>query len=611
MQGRNRAQQPPPGGGPRGPGGPGRGMPFEKPKNAKGTLRRLVAFMRGNLRLIVLIMALSIVGSAIGIGSTRLYGIIIDDYIAAFDFTGLLWICGILLAVQAVNAIVGYVQNTRMVLVSQRTSLLLRKTLFGSMQRLPLRFFDTHPSGDLMSRLTNDVDTISNTLSNNITHLFSGIVNVVGSFAAMLLLSPMLSVVALVTTPLVVLMTRGLAKVMRKLYKKQQADLGGLNGFVEEMVSGQKVIKLFSHEEAVKNDFDERNQALKASATKAEIVGGVMGPMMNMLNNLSFLLVAVTGGWLIIRYGVITVGTVFTFLLYMKNFGRPLSEIANMFNSIQSALAAAERVFAIMDEPPETDAEGAREEAEIKGDVRFSDVTFSYTPGEPVLKHAAIEAKQGQQIAIVGPTGAGKTTIISLLTRFYDKDAGDIIIDGQPIESLTRDAVRRNIGMVLQDTYLFSESVRENIRYGRPDATDEDVEAAARTGGAHSFIRHLPHGYDTVLGDNGGNISQGQRQLLAISRAVLCNPRVLILDEATSNIDTRTELRIQKAMLALMEGRTAFIIAHRLSTIRNADSIIVIDKGEVVETGTHDELIAREGFYAGLYNSQFKTGMAL
>lgn len=614
MQGNRNTQQRQNQGGQGGPGGGHRGGRFgigEKPKNATGTLKRLLAFMKGNMGAVILVMALSLVTAVISILSTRLMGTLIDEYIAKFDFSGLIRACGVLLGLYIVSAVISYVQNIRMIEIAQKTSLRLRKALFGDILKLPLKFYDTHPSGDLMSRLTNDVDNISNSLSSNITQLFSGIVSVVGTLIAMLMLSPTLTLVSLVTIPLVLVLTRLMSKVMRKLHKEQQADLGNLNGYIEEMVSGQKVVKLFSHEEKASQEFAEQNEKLRISGTKAEIVGSIMGPAMNMINNISYLLVAVVGGYLIIAHNAVSVGDVFAFLIYMRAFGRPLSEIANMFSTIQSALAAAERVFAVMDEPPETDAPQARDEVSLKGDVRFEDVSFSYVEGTPVLKHANIEANKGQQIAIVGPTGAGKTTIISLLTRFYDKDSGQIIIDGQPIESITRNALRKDVGMVLQDTFLFSETVRENIRYGKPDATDEEVIAAAKMGGAHSFIRHLPKGYDTVLADNGENISQGQRQLLAISRAVLSDPKILILDEATSNIDTRTEMRIQSAMLSLMEGRTSFIIAHRLSTIKNADKIIVIDQGEVVETGTHDELLGADGFYANLYNSQFKTGMAL
>jgi ATP-binding cassette subfamily B multidrug efflux pump len=336
-----------------------------------------------------------------------------------------------------------------------------------------------------------------------------------------------------------------------------------------------------------------------------------MGPMMNMMNNISYLLAAVAGGYLVVG-GPISIGTVFSFLQYMRKIGQPLNQIATLFNTFQSALAASERVFAIMDEPEEQDDLGAQDIGEIEGGIEFRGVDFSYDGQTEVLKNADIEAKPGQQIAIVGPTGAGKTTIISLLMRFYDKQMGEILVDGKPVESFTRESLRKNVGMVLQDTYLFSYSVKDNIRYGRPDATDEEVIAAAKMANAHSFIMHLPEGYDTLITENGSSLSQGQRQLLAIARAVLADPRMLILDEATSSIDTRTELMIQEAMLELMKGRTSFIIAHRLSTIRNADKILVIDDGEVVESGTHDELLSKEdGFYAYLYNSQYRTGMAI
>ena len=428
----------------------------------------------------------------------------------------------------------------------------------------------------------------------------------------MILLSPVLTLISAVTIPLMMFTTRTIAGFSRKFYREQQKNLGDINGYIEEMVSGQKVIKLFSREEINKKDFAGMNERLRRSGTKAEIIGGVMGPVMNALNNITYLVVAVAGGYLAIRgSGAVTVGIVFSFLLYMKNFGRPLGEIANLFNTIQSALAGAERVFQVMDETPEQDAPEAENVDSIDGEIAINDVTFSYVEGKPVLKNATITAKKGEQVAIVGPTGAGKTTIISLLMRFYDKDNGTILIDGKPIEEITRDSLRKTVGMVLQDTYLFSETVRENIRYGKPDATDAEVEHAARMANAHSFIIHLPQGYDTVLADNAGNISQGQRQLIAIARAILADPCLLILDEATSSIDTRTEVKIQDAMLKLMEGRTSFIIAHRLSTIRNADKILVINAGEVVEQGTHDELLAKDGFYANLYNIQFKTGMAI
>ena len=582
-------------------------------KDAKGTMKRLLKYVSEQLPRVIFISVLCAITALISILTNRIAGVAIDDYIAVGDMAGLAKLCLGLLAIYLVNIVCSYLQNTNMIVVAQKTSFKLRKDLFAALSRLPLKYFDSHSSGDIMSRLTNDVDNISNTLSQSVTQLFSGIINIIGTLAAMLLLSPILTLISLIAIPAMLLITRAIAKISRRFYREQQKNLGELNGYIEEMVSGQKVIKLFSREEANKADFAGINNRLRISGTKAEVIAGVMGPFMNMINNITYLIVAVAGGYLVINSvtGAITVGVVFSFLLYMKNFARPISEIANLFNTIQSALAGAERVFQVMDEQPEQDAPGAMDVTDIEGNIEIQDVTFSYIPGKPVLKHATITAKKGEQVAIVGPTGAGKTTIISLLTRFYDKDSGQILIDGKPIESITRNSLRRTVGMVLQDTYLFSESVRENIRYGRLDATDEEVERAARMANAHSFIIHLPQGYDTVLADNAGNISQGQRQLIAIARAILADPCLLILDEATSSIDTRTELKIQDAMLKLMEGRTSFIIAHRLSTIRNADKILVINAGEVVEQGTHDELLAKNGFYANLYNIQFKTGMAI
>ena len=604
----------PMGPGPGGPGGPhGRGAMPVRAKDAKGTMKRLLKYVSEQLPRVILISVLCAITALITILTNRIAGIAIDDYIAVGDMAGLAKLCLGLLAIYLVNIVCSYLQNTNMIVVAQKTSFKLRKDLFAALSRLPLKYFDSHSSGDIMSRLTNDVDNISNTLSQSVTQLFSGIINIIGTLAAMLLLSPLLTLISLIAIPVMLLITRAIAKISRRFYREQQKNLGELNGYIEEMVSGQKVIKLFSREEANKADFAGINNRLRISGTKAEVIAGVMGPFMNMINNITYLIVAVAGGYLVINSvtGAITVGVVFSFLLYMKNFARPISEIANLFNTIQSALAGAERVFQVMDEEPEQDAPEAKDVTDIEGNIEIQDVTFSYIPGKPVLKHATITAKKGEQVAIVGPTGAGKTTIISLLTRFYDKDSGQILIDGKPIESITRNSLRRTVGMVLQDTYLFSESVRENIRYGRLDATDEEVERAARMANAHSFIIHLPQGYDTVLADNAGNISQGQRQLIAIARAILADPCLLILDEATSSIDTRTELKIQDAMLKLMEGRTSFIIAHRLSTIRNADKILVINAGEVVEQGTHDELLAKNGFYANLYNIQFKTGMAI
>ena len=424
----------------------------------------------------------------------------------------------------------------------------------------------------------------------------------------MLLLSPTLTLISLVTVPLMLVITRSVMKFTSKYFRKQQKELGELNGYVEEIVSGQKAIILFGQEENVKKNFNKINRNLKRSGQIAQALSGVMGPIMNLINNITYLIVAVAGGYMILTSDI-TPGIVFSFLLYTKNFSRPINEIANLLNTMQSALAGAERVFEVLDEEKEFEVEGAEILENPQGNISLKNVTFSYISGKPVLKNATFDALPDQTIAIVGPTGAGKTTIISLLSRFYDIESGDITIDGKSIYELTRDSLRGSIGMVLQDTYLFSESVFDNIRYGRPSATAEDVIDAAKKAGAHSFITQLESGYDTILSDNGQDLSQGQRQLIAIARAMLSKPPILILDEATSSIDTRTEVKIQEALKVLMKGRTNFVIAHRLSTIKNADIILVIDKGEIVERGNHDELISRDGFYAN--NSQFRSGLGL
>ncbi|GHU79938.1 multidrug ABC transporter ATP-binding protein [Clostridia bacterium] len=614
---RPQTQQPPPramgfGPGPGG-GGPGRfaGMVFEKPKNAKRTLARLVRYLGGNIPVLAGILCFSAITAVITIVATRINGMVVDNYIAKKDIRGLGIICLVMLGIYLFSVAASYLQERLMVRLSQTTTATIRRDLFGHIGKLPLGYYDTHSSGDLMSRLTNDVDTIGTTMSQNVTQLFSGIINIVGTLIAMLLLSPFLTLVTVAVVPVMVLYTRFITKITRKLFRRQSAELGALNGYIEEIVSGEKVVQLFSREEKAREEFRELNQRLRISGSWAQGVSGLMGPAMNLINNISYLAVAVAGGWMVVR-GTASVGVVFAFLQYKRQFSNPINQIANLFNTIQSALAAAERIFEVMDQQPEQDEPDAVEIEAMRGDISFEDVTFSYIPGTPVLKNAHISARPGEQVAIVGPTGAGKTTIISLLTRFYDIDGGRVLIDGADARNIKRDSLRKKVGMVLQDTYLFSETVRDNIRYGAHSATDAEVVEAAKLANAHQFIIHLPHGYDTVLADNGGNLSQGQRQLLAIARAILADPQALILDEATSSVDTRTEINIQRALLKLMEGRTSFIIAHRLSTIKNADKILVINSGQVVESGTHTELLGiKDGFYAHLYNVQYTTGMAI
>ena len=580
----------------------------EKIKDIKGTMKRLLGYLIEKKFNIFIVFVLCFITTLISILGTRLNGYTIDNFIETGDMNGLGFICIVLVLMYLVNIFSTYYQNMVMLKIAQRVSATMRKDLFTALQKLPLKYFDSNSSGDLMSRLTNDVDNINTTLSQSVTQLFSGIINIIGMFIAMILLSPILTLIGMITIPLTFMTTKTLAKKTQRFFVKQQRELGILNGYIEEMVSGQKVVLLFSEEEKVKLEFSEINERLTKSAIFAQGVSSFMGPINNFINNISYLIISVVGGYLILKGSAITVGIVFSFLLYMRNFTRPINEIMNLFNTIQSALAGAERVFEVIDEEKENDKDDAIDIDNIEGHVELKDVTFSYTNGKEILKNVSLEAKKGEVIAIVGPTGAGKTTIVNLLTKFYNIDSGKILIDGKNIDEITRESLRKMVAMVLQDTYLFSETVSENIRYGRLEASDEEVIEAAKMADAHHFIKQLPQGYDTILADNGENLSQGQRQLLAIARAILSNASILILDEATSSIDTRTEVLIQNAMLKLMEGKTTFVIAHRLSTIKNADKILALKDGEIIESGTHDELLAKEGFYANLYNSQFKNG---
>ena len=583
----------------------------EKIKDFKGTVRRLIGYLIEKKINIIIVFILCFITTLISVFGTRLNGYTIDNFIETGDMRGLAFICIVILIMYLVNIFSTYYQNLVMVKISQKVSANIRKDLFSNLQGLPLKYFDTNSSGDLMSRLTNDVDNINTTLSQSVTQLFSGVINIGGMLIAMLILSPILTLIGLITVPLTFLTTKTLAKKTQRFFVKQQNELGILNGYIEEMVSGQKVVSLFSEEEEVKEEFAKINEKLTKSAIIAQGASSVMGPINNFINNISYLIISVTGGYLILKGHTITVGIVFTFLLYMRNFTRPINEIMSLFNTIQSALAGAERVFEVIDEVKEKDKIEAKDIENIEGNVVLKNVTFSYTKGKEILKNISIEANKGEVIAIVGPTGAGKTTIVNLLTKFYDIDSGEIFIDGKNINYITRESLRKSVAMVLQDTYLFSETVSENIRYGRLNASDEEIVKAAKMANAHQFIKQLPDGYNTILSDNGGNLSQGQRQLLAIARAILSNASILILDEATSSIDTRTEEHIQEAMLNLMKGKTTFVIAHRLSTIKNADKILALKDGEIVECGTHDELISKNGFYANLYNSQFKKGIEI
>lgn len=599
------------GAGPRpgvGVGGRHQGMFAQKvkPKDPKKTMVRLWGYLSIQKRKLLSVFAFVLLSSLFHLMGPFLIGHAIDKYIFPKEIKGLFNILLIMLAVYIGGVISTLFQNYIMIGVSQETVKNLRQDLFHRLQNLPLSFFDSRPHGELMSRLTNDVDNVSNTLNQTVTSIFSSFITFFGTLSMMVYLSPLLTAVTMIIIPVMFFITRQISGRTRKLFKQQSETLGALNGFIEETISGQKVVKVFNREEKEIAQFEECNIKLKEIGIKAQIFSGTVGPTMNLLNNASFALVAGVGGWLGVN-GIITIGVIASFTNYVKQFTRPLNELANQYNTIQSAIAGAERVFEILDEEPEPkDETGAVELTNIAGEVIFKEVHFSYKKDNPVLKDVNLNVKPGQTIALVGPTGAGKTTIVNLLTRFYDLDKGAIFVDGHDIRKIKRNSLRSSLGIVLQDTYLFSDTVRENIRYGRLDATDEEVEQAARLANADIFINRLPQGFDTVLTEDGGNLSQGQRQLLSIARAILADPAILILDEATSSVDTRTELHIQEAMLNLMEGRTSFVIAHRLSTIREADLILVINSGEIIERGNHEELLAAKGFYYNLHNSQFR-----
>ncbi|HVL25245.1 MAG TPA: ABC transporter ATP-binding protein [Thermomicrobiales bacterium] len=589
-------------------GGPGARFTGEKvrAKNTRQTLRRLWGYLRQQRAGLIATALLVAASTLFMLAGPYLMGRAIDDYIIPGDLPGLARIAALMLIVYLAAAALTWLQAYIMAGVAQRTVHHLRRDLFTKLQSLPLRFFDQRPHGDTMSRLTNDVENINQVLTEGTTQIVSGVLTAVGVIILMLALEPLLAIVTLATT---IALTFGLNRFVgsrtREGFRAQQKNLGTLNGIIEETVTGQRVVKAYHQEPRVLADFAAANAELRAAATRAQTFAGLVGPMMNFVGNLSLAIVAGVGGWMVVD-GRTTIGVIASFISYTRQFGRPLNEIANLYNQLQSALAGAERVFEMLDEQPEIDAPETSTPPALRGDVRFTDVSFSYDGTVPVLKHVDLHAAPGQLVALVGPTGAGKTTIINLLTRFYEIDAGTITIDGVDLRDMRKDDLRRQLGMVLQDTFLFAGTVMENIRYGRLDATDEEVHAAAGLANADAFIRRLPDGYATELAERGGNFSQGQRQLLAIARAVLADPRILILDEATSSVDTRTEKHIQEAMLRLMEGRTSFVIAHRLSTIRGADQILVINHGEVVERGTHASLLEEDGFYARLYASQFK-----
>ena len=599
---------------PRGPGGPGgprsMAMAREKPKDVKGTVKRLVRYIGSSRYLFFSLLAIMVFVTLLSLAAPALQGYAIDAITLKqgqlhVDFPRMAAILTLLSAVYIASSLLTYLQGIFSAKLSQQTVRVMRGDLFEKIVHLPIRYLDTHPHGDIMSRMTNDVENISNTVSQSIGSLFSGVLTLIGSVAIMLYYSPLLTLISFVTVLLSALATMVMSKFMRKYFAAQQALLGQLNGQVEEMVTGYKTVVAFSREETAKGEFNETSNRLRDTAIRAQIFGGAMGPLMNVIGNFGFLLIAGFGGWFALS-GAITIGTIQAFILYARQFTRPINEIANLYGQIQTALAGAERVFSILDHASERqEASGSLAVEQVKGNLDFRHVHFGYVPGEPVLKDFNLTVKSGQKVAIVGATGSGKTTLVNLLTRLYDIDSGEILLDGQDIQDIPLSELRRSIAIVLQDTVLFSDTIAANIRYGRRPAGQAQVEAAAATANADHFIAQLPREYETQLSESGGNLSQGQRQLLSIARAVLADPKILILDEATSSVDTRTEMHIQQAMVALMAGRTSLIIAHRLSTIRDADNIVVIEKGRVAEMGNHDELLAAKGCYWRLYQNQF------
>jgi ATP-binding cassette subfamily B protein len=586
-------------------------MQVEKPKDSKNTLKRLFKYLGASkyklLALILLVILTALTQLAGPVFQKRaIDSIAITETNPSVNFNTLTVSLFGMAGVYLIGVVFNFLQGWIGAGLSQRTVRILRSDMFSKMSKLPVKYFDTNTHGELMSRLTNDIDNVSNALSQTVTAIIQSIITIIGAFVMMIYYSPIMTAVSLIVIPLVLFVTRSIVKRTRVLFKKQQEALGRLNGHVEEMITGQKTVEAFSRDKIVVEEFDEINKDLRQFSVKAQIYGGTIGPVMNVIGNISFVLVAISGGILASK-GMITVGIIQAFVQYSKQFTRPINEIANQYGTIQSALSSAERVFDVMDQIPETDeyADKPFDVDAVKGNVVFKNVNFGYTPEKRVLKDFSIDVKAGQKIALVGPTGAGKTTVVNLITRFYDIDSGEILLDGESIFELPKKGLRSCIGIVLQDTVLFTGTIKDNIRFGKLDATDEEIYAAAKTANADDFIRRLPDGYDTQLSEQGSNLSQGQRQLLSIARAVLADPKILILDEATSSIDTRTEMNIQKAMIRLMKGKTSFIIAHRLSTIRDADDILVIDAGKIVEKGDHQSLLEQKGHYWNLYQSQF------
>lgn len=579
-----------------------RNMTVEKPQNGKKTLKRLMGYFVSEKKMLFLLMLAVVVVVACSVYAPKLQSNAIDA-IAIRQWDKLSPILIVMVIIYIIHSICTYMQSKLSAVLSQNIVSRMRKDLFLNIVNLPIRYLDANSHGDIMSRMTNDIENISTTVSQSMSSLFSGILTVIGTVVMMVVLCPRLAALSCVTVILTIVATKLLSKAMRFFFKKRQVILGQLNGNVEEMVTGYRTVVAYNRQNAVVKDFDNVSDELTRVGIIAEILGGSMGPVMNVVNNVGFVIIAAFGGYFVIN-NIISIGVISAFIVYARQFGRPIDELAQIYGQIQTAVAGAERVFEVMDEPLE-DKSGEKNMDDLKGIIRFKNVNFSYTKEKQVLYDFNLEVKAGQKVALVGSTGSGKTTVVNLLMRFYDVDSGEIQIDDVNIKDIDCDSLRRNTAIVLQDTVLFADSIENNLKYSNSSATDEQMYMAARMSNCDSMIRKMPQGYDTQLMSEGENISQGQRQLLSIARAFLAQPKILILDEATSSVDTRTEKHIQDAMVKLMKNRTSLIIAHRLSTIQDADLIVVMDEGRIAETGSHANLLAKKGKYYQLYMTQF------
>ena len=614
MSAQENAQAQEPRRGPMGHGPGGRMMPGEKPKNLKGTLAKLIAFM-GRFKAAIVVVLVFAVGSTIfnivgpkvlSTATTELFNGIVAkiDGSGGIDFDAIARILVFTLGLYLLSAACSFVQGWIMSSVSQRTCYQLRGAIADKIDRMPMGYFERTSVGDTLSRITNDVDTLGQSLNQGVTQLITSVTTIVGVLIMMLSINPLMTLITVVILPVSIVLIMVVVKRSQKYFVAQQRTLGKINGIVEETFSGHAIVKAFNREDGTVDRFNETNAKLYGSAWKSQFFSGLMQPIMTFVGNLGYVAVAIAGSFLAVQ-GIITVGDIQAFIQYVKNFTQPITQLTQVSNVLQQMAAAAERIFEFLDAPEEEPDHATARTADVECNVQFDHVRFGYDPEKPVIKDVSAQVSEGQTVALVGPTGAGKTTMVKLLMRFYDVQSGCIKIGGTDIRDFARDDLRSLFGMVLQDTWLFHGTIRDNIRYGKLDATDEEVEAAAKAAYVNHFIQTLPQGYDTEINEDASNISQGQRQLLTIARAILADRRMLILDEATSSVDTRTEERIQKAMDNLMAGRTSFVIAHRLSTIKSADLILVIRDGDIVEQGTHEELLALGGFYAELYNSQF------